>query len=168
MRAREAMFDSTLFPEIDKILPVIAPGGSDSADFDHALEMLAMTGRSLPHAIMMMIPEPWSGHESMTEEKKGFYEFHASMMEPWDGPASIAFTDGEIIGAILDRNGLRPSRYIVTKDDLVVMSSEVGVLPIDESNISFKGRLEPGKMFLVDLKEGRIISDDEIKKQVST
>ena len=168
MRAREAMFDSTLFPEIDKILPVIAPGGSDSADFDHALEMLAMTGRSLPHAIMMMIPEPWSGHESMTEEKKGFYEFHASMMEPWDGPASIAFTDGEIIGAILDRNGLRPSRYIVTKDDLVVMSSEVGVLPIDESNISFKGRLEPGKMFLVDLKEGRIVSDDEIKKQVST
>ncbi|HIG84994.1 MAG TPA: glutamate synthase subunit alpha, partial [Verrucomicrobiales bacterium] len=168
MRAREAMFDNDFFPEIDKILPVIAPGGSDSADFDHALEMLAMTGRSLPHAIMMMIPEPWSGHESMTEEKKGFYEFHASMMEPWDGPASIAFTDGEVIGAILDRNGLRPSRYIVTKDDLVVMASEVGVLPIDESNISFKGRLEPGKMFLVDLKEGRIITDDEIKKQIST
>ncbi len=168
MRAREGMFDNDLFPEIDKILPVIAPGGSDSADFDHALEMLALTGRSLPHAIMMMIPEPWSGHESMTEEKKGFYEFHASMMEPWDGPASIAFTDGEIIGAILDRNGLRPSRYIVTKDDLVVMASEVGVLPIEESNISFKGRLEPGKMFLVDLKEGRIITDDEIKKQIST
>ena len=168
MRAREGMFDNDLFPEIDKILPVIAPGGSDSADFDHALEMLAMTGRSLPHAIMMMIPEPWSGHESMTEEKKGFYEFHASMMEPWDGPASIAFTNGEMIGAILDRNGLRPSRYIVTKDDLVVMASEVGVLPIDESNILFKGRLEPGKMFLVDLKEGRIITDDEIKKQIST
>jgi len=168
MRAREGMFDNDLFPEIDKILPVIAPGGSDSADFDHALEMLALTGRSLPHAIMMMIPEPWSGHESMTDEKKGFYEFHASMMEPWDGPASIAFTDGEIIGAILDRNGLRPSRYIVTKDDLVVMASEVGVLPIEESNISFKGRLEPGKMFLVDLKEGRIITDDEIKKQIST
>ena len=168
MRAREGMFDNDLFPEIDKILPVIAPGGSDSADFDHALEMLALTGRSLPHAIMMMIPEPWSGHESMTEEKKGFYEFHASMMEPWDGPASIAFTNGEMIGAILDRNGLRPSRYIVTKDDLVVMASEVGVLPIDESNILFKGRLEPGKMFLVDLKEGRIITDDEIKKQIST
>ena len=168
MRAREGMFDNDLFPEIDKILPVIAPGGSDSADFDHALEMLALTGRSLPHAIMMMIPEPWSGHESMTEEKKGFYEFHASMMEPWDGPASIAFTNGEMIGAILDRNGLRPSRYIVTKDDLVVMASEVGVLPIDESNIFFKGRLEPGKMFLVDLKEGRIITDDEIKKQIST
>ena len=168
MRAREGMFENDLFPEIDKILPVIAPGGSDSADFDHALEMLALTGRSLPHAIMMMIPEPWSGHESMTEEKKGFYEFHASMMEPWDGPASIAFTNGEMIGAILDRNGLRPSRYIVTKDDLVVMASEVGVLPIDESNIFFKGRLEPGKMFLVDLKEGRIITDDEIKKQIST
>ena len=168
MRAREGMFDNDLFPEIDKILPVIAPGGSDSADFDHALEMLALTGRSLPHAIMMMIPEPWSGHEAMAEEKKGFYEFHASMMEPWDGPASIAFTNGEMIGAILDRNGLRPSRYIVTKDDLVVMASEVGVLPIDESNIFFKGRLEPGKMFLVDLKEGRIITDDEIKKQIST
>ena len=168
MRAREAMFANDLFREIDKILPVIAPGGSDSADFDHALEMLTMTGRSLPHAIMMMIPEPWSGHESMTEEKKGFYEFHASMMEPWDGPASIAFTNGEMIGAVLDRNGLRPSRYIVTKDDLVVMASEVGVLPIDESNISFKGRLEPGKMFLVDLKEGRIVRDNEIKKQIST
>ncbi|MBT6602125.1 MAG: glutamate synthase large subunit [Nitrospina sp.] len=168
IRAREAMFDSTLFPEIDKILPVIAPGGSDSADFDQTLEMLAMTGRSLPHAIMMMIPEPWSEHDLIDEEKKGFYEFHASMMEPWDGPASIAFTDGEVIGAILDRNGLRPSRYIVTKDDLVVMASEVGVLPISESNICFKGRLEPGKMFLVDLKEGRIISDDEIKKKVFT
>jgi len=168
MRAREAMFDTTLFPEIDKILPVIAPGGSDSADFDHALEMLAMTGRSLPHAIMMMIPEPWSGHETMDEDKRGFYEFHASMMEPWDGPASIAFTDGETCGAVLDRNGLRPSRYYVTKDGLVIMASEVGVLPVDESNIAYKGRLQPGKMFLVDINEGRIISDEEIKAKIST
>ncbi|MCH8156801.1 MAG: glutamate synthase subunit alpha, partial [Nitrospinae bacterium] len=168
MRAREGMFETDLFADVDKILPVIAPGGSDSADFDHALEMLAMTGRSLPHSIMMMIPEPWTGHETMDARKKGFYEFHASMMEPWDGPASIAFTDGNVIGAVLDRNGLRPSRYIVTKDDLVVMASEVGVLPIDEADIVFKGRLEPGKMFLVDLREGRIIADDELKEQIST
>jgi len=168
MRAREAMFDTALFPEIDKILPVIAPGGSDSADFDHALEMLAMTGRSLPHAIMMMIPEPWSGHETMNEDKRGFYEFHASMMEPWDGPASIAFTDGETCGAVMDRNGLRTSRYYVTKDGLVIMASEVGVLPVDESNIAYKGRLQPGKMFLVDINEGRIISDEEIKAKIST
>jgi glutamate synthase domain-containing protein 2/glutamate synthase domain-containing protein 1/glutamate synthase domain-containing protein 3 len=167
MLAREGMFDSSLFPEINKVLPVIAPGGSDSADFDHALEMLVMTGRSLPHAMMMMIPEPWSGHETMSADKKGFYEFHASMMEPWDGPASIAFTNGDAIGAVLDRNGLRPSRYIVTKDNLVVMASEVGVLPINEANIAFKGRLEPGKMLLVDLKEGRIITDDEIKSQIT-
>ena len=167
MRARESMFNSSLFPEINKVLPVIAPGGSDSADFDHALEMLVMTGRSLPHAMMMMIPEPWSGHETMSADKKGFYEFHASMMEPWDGPASIAFTNGDVIGAVLDRNGLRPSRYIVTKDNLVVMASEVGVLPIDEANIAFKGRLKPGKMLLVDLKEGRIIADEEIKSQVT-
>ncbi len=168
MRAREKIFESPLFPEIEKILPVIAKGGSDSADFDQGLEMLVQTGRSLPHAVMMMIPEPWSGHETMDAEKRGFYEFHASMMEPWDGPASIAFTDGDVIGAVLDRNGLRPSRYIVTKDDLVVMASEVGVLPIPESEIVHKGRLQPGKMFLVDLREGRIISDKELKGKIST
>ncbi|GJL78071.1 MAG: glutamate synthase [Nitrospinaceae bacterium] len=168
MKARESMFKNPLFPETMNILPVIAQGGSDSADFDQALEMLVQTGRSLPHAVMMMIPEPWSGHETMDDDKRGFYEFHASMMEPWDGPASIAFTDGEIIGAVLDRNGLRPSRYIVTKDDLVVMASEVGVLPIDEADIVRKGRLQPGKMFLVDLREGRIISDKEIKGQIAT
>ena len=168
MKAREALFASPLFPEIEKILPVIAGGGSDSADFDQALELLVQTGRSLPHAVMMMIPEPWSGHETMDADKRGFYEFHASMMEPWDGPASIAFTDGDVIGAVLDRNGLRPSRYIVTKDDLVVMASEVGVLPIPESDIIHKGRLQPGKMFLVDLREGRIISDKELKRNIST
>ena len=168
MRARESMFESPLFEDINMILPVIAPGGSDSADFDQALEMLFLTGRSLPHAMMMMIPEPWSGHETMEVDKRGFYEFHASMMEPWDGPASIAFTDGETCGAVLDRNGLRPSRYYVTKDGLVIMASEVGVVPVEEANIEYKGRLQPGKMFLVDINEGRIISDEEIKAKVST
>jgi glutamate synthase (NADPH) large chain len=168
MDARESMFESPLFKDINMILPVIAPGGSDSADFDQALEMLFLTGRSLPHAMMMMIPEPWSGHETMDDDKRGFYEFHASMMEPWDGPASIAFTDGETCGAVLDRNGLRPSRYYVTKDGLVIMASEVGVVPVDEANIEYKGRLQPGKMFLVDINEGRIISDEEIKAKIAT
>ena len=168
MRARESMFESPLFKDIDMILPVIAPGGSDSADFDQALEMLFLTGRSLPHAMMMMIPEPWSGHETMDDDKRGFYEFHASMMEPWDGPASIAFTDGETCGAVLDRNGLRPSRYYVTKDGLVIMASEVGVVPVEEANIAYKGRLQPGKMFLVDINEGRIISDEELKARIAT
>jgi len=168
MGARESMFESPLFEDIDTILPVIAPGGSDSADFDQALEMLFLTGRSLPHAMMMMIPEPWSGHETMNDDKRGFYEFHASMMEPWDGPASIAFTDGETCGAVLDRNGLRPSRYYVTKDGLVVMASEVGVVPVEEANVEYKGRLQPGKMFLVDINEGRIISDEELKAKITT
>ena len=168
MDARESMFESPLFKDIDTILPVIAPGGSDSADFDQALEMLFLTGRSLPHAMMMMIPEPWSGHKTMNDDKRGFYEFHASMMEPWDGPASIAFTDGETCGAVLDRNGLRPSRYYVTKDGLVVMASEVGVVPVDEANVEYKGRLQPGKMFLVDINEGRIISDEELKGRIAT
>ena len=168
MHARQAKFETPFFPEVKKILPVMARGGSDSADFDQALELLVQTGRSLPHAMMMMIPEPWSGHETMDDDKRGFYEYHASMMEPWDGPASIAFTDGDVIGAVLDRNGLRPSRYIVTKDNLVVMASEVGVLPIDEADIVHKGRLQPGKMFLVDLREGRIVSDKELKGKIST
>ncbi len=167
MVAREVMFESRLFDDVKKILPVIPPGGSDSADFDQALEFLVQTGRSLPHSVMMMIPEPWSGHETMSDDKRGFFEFHASMMEPWDGPASITFTDGDVIGAVLDRNGLRPSRYIVTSDDLVVMASEVGVLPIEESRIIKKGRLQPGKMFFVDLKEGRIVADQETKSQLA-
>ena len=168
MMARQAMFETDLFDDVKKLCPIVAGGGSDSADFDQALEFLYKSGRSMPHAMMMMIPEPWSGHETMDDDKRGFYEFHASMMEPWDGPASIAFTDGEVIGAVLDRNGLRPSRYIVTKDDLVIMASEVGVLPVEESNIAFKGRLQPGKMFLVDLREGRIIADKELKAKIST
>ena len=145
MHAREAMCESDLLGgDLKKILPVIREGGSDTATFDNVLEFLVMTGRSLPHAVLMMIPEPWAGHESMSAERKAFYEYHATMMEPWDGPASIAFTDGKVIGAVLDRNGLRPSRYYVTKDDLVVMASEVGVLDIPEENILLKERLHPG------------------------
>ena len=165
MHARESFFKSALFgDDLAKIRPVIDERGSDSAMFDNVLEMLVLAGRSLPHAVMMMIPEPWSGHESMSAKKKAFYEYHASLMEPWDGPASIAFTDGIRIGATLDRNGLRPSRYYVTKDGLVVLASEVGVLPdIPADRVLQKGRLQPGRMFLVDTEEGRIVADEEIK-----
>ncbi|MSQ36544.1 MAG: glutamate synthase large subunit [Dehalococcoidia bacterium] len=163
MSAREALFASPHFPDIAKILPIIDERGSDTAILDSALELLTMAGRPLPHAVMMLIPEAWSGHESMPAEKKAFYEYHSTVMEPWDGPASVAFTDGQNIGAVLDRNGLRPSRFIVTKDDIVLMASEVGVLPIPEERILRKGRLQPGKMFLVSLAEGRIIDDAELK-----
>jgi len=167
MHARQAMCASELFGEdMKKLLPVIAPDGSDSAMFDNCLEFLVLGGRSLPHAVMMMIPEPWSNHESMSDEKKAFYEYHSSLMEPWDGPASIVFTDGVQMGAILDRNGLRPSRYYVTKDDLVIMASEVGVLEIAPERILEKGRLQPGRMFLIDTKEGRIVADEEIKQKI--
>src|ERR1041384_3076262 len=148
-------------------LPVVREGQSDSATFDNALEMLAMCGRSLPHAMMMLIPEAWTGHATMPEYKKDFYHYHACLMEPWDGPASIAFTDGRVIGAVLDRNGLRPSRFYVTKDDLVIMASEVGVLAIDPKRVAKKGRLEPGKMFLIDLTEGRIVEDQELKEKIA-
>src|SRR6266566_4383087 len=164
MHARQAMFESDLFgDDIKKILPIICTDGSDSAMFDNCLELLVLAGRSLPHAMMMMIPEPWTKHESMSQEKKAFYEYHSCLMEPWDGPASIAFTDGKIIGAVLDRNGLRPSRYYVTKDDLVIMASEAGVLPVEPEQIALKGRLQPGRMFLVDTEEGRIVADEELK-----
>ena len=169
MRARQAMFESDLLgPELKKILPIVNTNGSDSAMFDNCLELLVMAGRSLPHAVMMMIPEPWANHESMSDEKKAFYEYHSCLMEPWDGPASIAFTDGKQIGAVLDRNGLRPSRYYVTKDDLVIMASEVGVLDIPPDRILSKGRLQPGRMFLVDTEEGRIVADEEIKQKIAT
>src|ERR1044071_2067941 len=164
MHARQAMFESDLFgDDIKKILPIIDTNGSDSAMFDNCLELLVLGGRSLPHAVMMMIPEPWENHESMSPERRAFYEFHSCLMEPWYGPASIAFTDGKCIGAILDRNGLRPSRYYVTKDDLVIMASEAGVMPVEPERIARKGRLQPGRMFLVDTEEGRIVSDDELK-----
>ncbi len=164
MHAREMQFVSEAFGEdIKKVLPIVVPHGSDSATFDNALEMLVLSGRSLPHAMMMMVPEAWSGHESMDQEKKDFYEYHSCLMEPWDGPASIGFTDGRYIGAVLDRNGLRPSRYWEVKDDLVIMASEAGVLQIKPENVVRKGRLEPGKMFLIDTVEGRIIDDAELK-----
>ncbi len=169
MRAREGLFSSELFEEdIADLFPVLVEGGSDSAVLDNALEMLVLCGRSLPHAVMMLIPEAWDGHESMSEEKKAFYEYHSCLMEPWDGPASIAFTDGRVIGAVLDRNGLRPSRYLVTKHGMVVMASEVGVLDIPAEEVAFKGRLQPGKMFLVDTREGRIIDDTELKREMAS
>ena len=169
MVARQSMIESDLFgPDIRKLFPLINEDGSDSAMFDNVLEFLVLGGRSLPHAMMMMIPEPWSGHESMSDEKKAFYEYHSCFMEAWDGPASIAFTDGLKIGATLDRNGLRPSRYYVTKDDRVIMASEVGVLDIPAEDILQKGRLQPGRMFLIDTEQGRIVADEEIKEKIAT
>ncbi len=168
MHARQAMFESDLFgKDIRKIFPIINPNGSDSSMFDNCLELLVLAGRPLPHAMMMMIPEPWTNHESMSDERKAFYEYHSCLMEPWDGPASIAFTDGVQIGACLDRNGLRPSRYYVTKDDLVVMASEVGVLDIAPERVLQKGRLQPGRMFLIDTAQGRIVADEEIKESIT-
>ena len=168
MHARESMLASDLFgDDIKKLLPIIDEHGSDSGMFDNVLELLVLTGRSLPHAVMMMIPEPWSGDATMSAEKRAFYEFHSCLMEPWDGPASIAFTDGTQIGAVLDRNGLRPSRYYVTKDGLVIMASEVGVLDIPPERIERKGRLQPGRMFLIDLEQGRIIADEELKQGIA-
>ncbi|MBK9379934.1 MAG: glutamate synthase large subunit [Chitinophagaceae bacterium] len=152
--------------EMEMLLPIVKEGQSDSACLDNIIELLTLTGRSLPHVMMMLIPEAWDGHEEMDPVKKAFYEFHSSFMEPWDGPASISFTDGKIIGATLDRNGLRPSRYCVTTDDRVIMASETGVLPVDPASIIEKGRLQPGKMFVVDMEKGKIISDTELKKEI--
>jgi glutamate synthase (ferredoxin) len=169
MHAREARFESEAFGEdIENIRPIINPNGSDSGMFDNSLELLYLAGRSLPHAVMMMIPEPWSNHEAMDDDKRAFYQYHSSLMEPWDGPASIAFTDGRQIGAVLDRNGLRPSRYYVTSDDLVILASEAGVLEVPPETVVQKGRLQPGRMFLVDTEQGRIIDDEEIKRTVAT
>ena len=169
MRAREAMLASDLIPPsadgrgIERLFPVLNADGSDSASFDECLELLHMGGRSLPHAVLMMIPEPWENHEEMTPERRAFYQFHAALMEPWDGPALIAFTDGSVIGAVLDRNGLRPGRYWVTSDGLVVLASEVGVLDIDPATVIRKGRLQPGRVFLADTVAGRIVEDEEVK-----
>ncbi|MDY7013688.1 MAG: glutamate synthase central domain-containing protein, partial [Cyanobacteriota bacterium] len=169
MHARQSLFESALFGnDLKKIDNPIDINGSDSGIFDNTLELLVMAGRSLPHAVMMAIPEPWTAHESMSDEKKAFYEYHSCLMEPWDGPASVAFTDGTTIGAVLDRNGLRPSRYYVTKDDLVIMASEAGVLPVEPERVARKGRLQPGRMFLVNMEEGRIIADEELKNQIVT
>ncbi|MEY2409633.1 MAG: hypothetical protein QOF48_2303, partial [Verrucomicrobiota bacterium] len=169
MRARQSMMASELFgDDLKKLFPIVNTDGSDSAMFDNCFELLVLSGRSLPHAMSMMIPEPWTNHESMSDERKAFYEFHSCLMEPWDGPASIAFTDGRKIGAILDRNGLRPSRYYVTKDDLVIMASEAGVLDVPPERVALKGRLQPGRTFFVDTEEGRIVGDEEIKNQLAS
>ncbi len=168
MQARQKLLASgVLGKDLDKLLPIIRDDGSDSAMFDNCLEFLVLSGRPLPQAIMMMIPEPWENHQHMSDTKKAFYEYNATLMEPWDGPASIAFCDGVSIGAILDRNGLRPSRYYVTNDDMVIMASEVGVLEVDPATVIKKGRLEPGRMFLVDTEKGRIIDDSEVKEEIA-
>lgn len=170
LNSKEAFFTSEYFSreELDMILPICNPAQSDSSNLDNTVELLVHAGRSLPHVMMMLIPEAWDGNEGMSQEKRDFYEYHANLMEPWDGPASITFTDGKIVGATLDRNGLRPSRFVVTDDDMVIMASEVGVLDVDPAKVVTKGRLQPGKMFVVDLEQGRIISDDELKKEICT
>jgi glutamate synthase (NADPH/NADH) large chain len=167
MRTREALLQSDLIPGLERAFPICTVGGSDSASFDEVLELLHFGGRSLPHAVLMMIPEAWENHETMDAKKRAFYRFHSSLMEPWDGPACVAFTDGTVIGAVLDRNGLRPSRYWVTDDDMVVLASEVGVLDIDQSKVVRKGRLQPGRMFLIDTAQGRIVDDEEIKQSLA-
>ena len=169
MRARETLLESNLIPgDLKRLFPIVDPAGSDSASFDEVLELLYLGGRSLPHAVLMMIPEAWENHATMSEKRRDFYAFHSTLMEPWDGPACVTFTDGKQIGAVLDRNGLRPSRFWVTDDGLVVLASEAGVLDFAPEKIIRKGRLQPGRMFLVDIAEGRIIEDDEIKDGLST
>jgi len=169
MRAREALLESALIPgDLERLYPVCDPRGSDSASFDEVLELLHLGGRSLAHAVLMMIPEAWENHATMDASRRAFYRFHASLMEPWDGPAGVVFTDGTVAGAVLDRNGLRPARYWVTDDGLVVLASEVGVLDLDPATVVRKGRLQPGRMFLVDTAQGRIVDDDEIKAELAT
>ncbi len=168
MRARESLLESDLIPgDLERLFPICTPGASDSASFDEVLELLHLGGRSLPHAVLMMIPEAWENHREMDEKRRAFYEFHSTLMEPWDGPACVVFTDGTLVGAVLDRNGLRPSRYWVTDDGLVVLASEVGVLDLDPATVVRKGRLQPGRMFLVDTEEHRIVEDEEIKDDLA-
>src|SRR3954449_13316223 len=169
MRARESQLASDLFGrDLQKVMPIVRPGGSDSATFDNVLELLMLAGRSLPHAVMMMIPEAYQGRDDLSDELKGFYAYHSCLMEPWDGPAAVAFTNGRVVGATLDRNGLRPGRWMETKDGWVVLGSETGMLNIEPGNVKRLGRLQPGKLFLVDLEQGRIVEDDEVKRDVST
>src|ERR1700744_1773933 len=173
MRAREAMLDSPLIPRsasgkgIERLSPIIDPDGSDSGSFDECLGLLHLGGRSLPHALLMMVPEPWENHDEMDPKRRAFYEFHSAMMEPWDGPALIAFTDGTVIGAVLDRNGLRPGRYWVTADGLVILASEVGVLDIEPARVVRRGRLQPGRIFLADTAAGRLVEDEEVKSALA-
>ncbi|MDY7527878.1 MULTISPECIES: glutamate synthase large subunit [unclassified Cryobacterium] len=167
MRARQSQLESSLLGDLAPLLPIVTPGGSDSASFDEVVELLSLSGRSLPHAVMMMVPEAWENQTALDEERRAFYEYHSMLMEPWDGPAAIVFTDGSLVGATLDRNGLRPGRYLITDDGLVVLASEIGVLDIDPARVVRKGRLRPGKMFLVDTVAGRLIEDDEIKAELA-
>jgi glutamate synthase (NADPH/NADH) large chain len=168
MNAQEASFYSDYFTreELEMIMPICDPTASDSANLDNVIELLTLCGRSLPHVMMMLVPEAWDGNKDMQDPKKSFYEYHAALIEPWDGPASLSFTDGKMVGATLDRNGLRPSRYCVTEDDILIMASEAGVLVVDQSKVKIKGRLQPGKMFVANLEEGRIISDEELKQDI--
>ncbi|MGI8731423.1 MAG: glutamate synthase central domain-containing protein, partial [Solirubrobacteraceae bacterium] len=169
MRARESQLQSKLFGlDMQKIMPIVAPGNSDTATFDNVLELLMLAGRSLPHAVMMMIPEAYVGREDIPDDLKGFYAFHSCLMEPWDGPAAVAFTDGSVVGATLDRNGLRPGRWVETHDGLVILGSEAGLLPIRTEEVKRLGRLQPGKLFLVDLERHRIVEDGEVKREVAT
>ena len=169
MRARESSLASELFGrDLAKVMPIVRPGGSDSATFDNVLELLSLAGRSLPHSVMMMIPEAYRDRDDLTDELKGFYAYHSCLMEPWDGPAAVAFTNGRVVGATLDRNGLRPGRWMETKDGWVVLGSETGMLGIEPGNVKRLGRLQPGKLFLVDLEQGRIVEDDEVKREVAT
>src|SRR6202035_2536890 len=168
MRARETLLRSDVIPgDLERLFPIVDPDGSDSASFHEVLELLHLGGRSLPHAVLMMIPEAWENHTAMDPARRAFYRYHASLMEPWDGPAGVIFTDGTVAGGVLDRNGLRPARYWVTDDGLVVLASEVGVLDIDSAKVVRKGRLQPGRMFLVDTAQARIVDDDEIKTQLA-
>jgi glutamate synthase (NADPH/NADH) large chain len=167
MRARQSQLESELLGDVRPILPIVSPGASDSASFDEVVELLTLTGRSLPHSIMMMVPEAWENQSDIDPDRRSFFEYHSMLMEPWDGPAALVFTDGELVGATLDRNGLRPGRYLVTNDDLVVLASEIGVLDIAPEKIVRKGRLRPGKLFLVDTEAGTIIDDDEIKSELA-
>src|SRR5271165_6170774 len=169
MNARERILSSPLFgDDLKKLSPIIDGGGSDSACLDNAVELLTLAGRSLPHVMAMLIPEAWDGDNAMDPDKKAFYEYHASLMEPWDGPAAVAFTDGRYVGATLDRNGLRPARYLVTKDGLLITASETGVLPVKPEDVQYKGRLQPGRMLLVDTEKGRIIPDEELKRNLAS
>ncbi|HXP33562.1 MAG TPA: glutamate synthase central domain-containing protein, partial [Acidimicrobiales bacterium] len=168
MRAREALLETALIDgDLSRIFPICTPGASDSASFDEVLELLHLGGRPLPHAVLMMIPEAWENHTTMDRDRRAFYRYHASLMEPWDGPAAVCFTDGTLVGAVLDRNGLRPARYWVTDDGLVVLASEVGVLDVAPERVVRKGRLQPGRMFLVDTAKGRLVEDEEIKSELA-
>ena len=166
-RVKARLIPKVIGKDLDGLWPLIPEGQSDTACFDNALELLVCSGYSLPHAMMMLIPEAWAGNPTMDPKRRAFYEYHAALMEPWDGPAAVTFTDGKLIGATLDRNGLRPARYYVTSDDMIMLASEMGVLPAPEETIIQKWRLQPGKMLLVDLEKGRIISDDEVKDELA-